>query len=115
MTSAEYISNINQEVLAEVATEIARKFGLTFVSNQDSLTGSVCFANQNQELRDDFKQVFTTMDVLDYMHAVIDSPKYSQSLEEWQTIDFLKIPFPENSIAFWQMVQRGFQIRQKVK
>lgn len=115
MTLSEYNSGISEELKAKVANKIAHTFGLTFISDENPSMSSVCFADKNDELRDDFKQVFTAIDILDYMFAVGQSSKGSYDFNEGLTQDFSKIPFPENPIAFWQLVQLGSQIRQKVK
>lgn len=64
---------------------------------------NVCFATQNSELQDDFKQVFSKKDVLDYFYAVISSPEYQQSqLEE---------NYPKNTNEFWNLVRLGEKLR----
>ena len=84
MTLEQYIQNLNSVIYTdatndlvptslpdlnhEIIGEFAKKIDLDFVPKKEN--GNVCFANNNDELRDDFKQVFSTKDFLDYIYAV---------------------------------------------
>ena len=73
----------------EIVKQIEKGLGLTFVpdastslsnpSSTGSATGgNLCFANNNDELRDEFKQTFAPIDLLDYIYAVLHSPAYRE-------------------------------------
>ncbi len=51
------------------------------------------------------------LDVLDYIYAVLHSPKYRETYKEFLKIDFPRVPFPKPE-TFWQLVQLGSQIHQ---
>ena len=70
------IPNLNHESIGE----FAKKIGLDYVPKKEN--GNVCFANNNDELRDVFKQVFTTLDFLDYIYAVFLSANYKAKFQE---------------------------------
>lgn len=105
MTLEQYIQNINSvysraistkltvinipNLEPEIANEIAKKLGLTFVV--ENKNGNVCFANNKDELRDEFKQIFELIDILDYIYAVLHSSIYRGKYK-----DFPKTNFPEN-------------------
>ena len=95
---------------AAIVKQIAEKLGLTFVPEKEN--GSVCFANNNDELRDEFKQTFAPIDILDYIYAVLHSPTYREKYKEFLKIDFPRVPYPKDAATFWQLVQLGGEIRQ---
>ena len=98
--------NFNKEIL----NQIVEKLGLTFVAERED--GNVCFANNNDELRDEFKSVFAPIDLLDYIYAVLHSPAYREKYKEFLKIDFPRVPYPEDAAKFWQLVKLGGEIRQ---
>jgi predicted helicase len=98
--------NFNKEML----NQIVEKLSLTFVAERED--GNVCFANNNDELRDEFKSVFAPIDLLDYIYAVLHSPAYREKYKEFLKIDFPRVPYPEDAGKFWQLVKLGGEIRQ---
>ncbi len=98
--------NFNKEIL----NQIVEKLGLAFVAERED--GNVCFANNNDELRDEFKSVFAPIDLLDYIYAVLHSPAYREKYKEFLKIDFPRVPYPEDAGKFWQLVKLGGEIRQ---
>ncbi|MEN9373399.1 MAG: hypothetical protein RIR79_951 [Pseudomonadota bacterium] len=57
-------------------------------------------------------QVFTPIDLLDYIYAVLHSPTYRKTYQEFLKIDFPRIPYPQDAAQFWQLVALGGQLRQ---
>ncbi|WP_188051307.1 type ISP restriction/modification enzyme [Flavobacterium sp. GP15] len=126
MTLEQYIQNLNSVLYKELTTEkvtllipdlnseiiaeFAQKLGLEFLPKKEN--GNVCFANNNEELRDDFKQVFRTIDFLDYIYAVSFSAIYKEKFQKSFSADFLKIPFPKVSNDFWKLVKLGKELRE---
>ena len=98
--------NLNPEILRQITEGV----GLEFVAEKE--TGNVCFANNNAELRDDFKQTFAPIDVLDYIYAVLHSPDYREKYKEFLKIDFPRVPYPKDATVFWQLVALGGALRQ---
>lgn len=126
MTLEQYIQNLNLSICTEFTSdlvstcipdlnhesigEFAKKIGLDYVQKKEN--GNVCFANNNDELRDDFKQVFSTVDFLDYIYAVSFSADYKEKFQKTFSIDFSRLPFPKVSTAFWKLVKLGTQLRE---
>lgn len=126
MTLEQYIQNLNLAICTEFTSdlvptcipdlnhksidEFAKKISLDYVERKEN--GNVCFANDNYELRDDFKQVFSTVDFLDYIYAVSFSADYKEKFQKTFSIDFSKIPFPRVSNDFWILVKLGKQLRE---
>ncbi len=104
--SNQRIPNLNPEIVSE----IAKGLGLTFVPEKENC--NVCFANHNDELRDEYKQTFTPIDILDYIYAVLYSPAYREKYKEFLKLDFPRIPYPKDTETFWKLVKLGGEIRQ---
>ncbi len=58
------------------------------------------------------KNSFAPIDILDYIYAILHSPKYREKYKEFLKIDFPRIPYPKNLSTFWQLVKLGGEIRQ---
>jgi predicted helicase len=94
----------------KIIQQIEKTLGLTFVPEKEA-EGNVCMAN-NGEVRDDFKTTFAPIDLLDYIYAVLHSPEYREKYKEFLKIDFPRVPFPNNSVDFWKLVELGGELRQ---
>lgn len=55
---------------------------------------------------------FAPIDILDYIYAVLHSPKYRETYKEFLKIDFPRVPYPNDSVSFWKLVALGKQIRE---
>ncbi|MHC5311021.1 type ISP restriction/modification enzyme [Myroides sp. LJL116] len=78
----------------EIVTEIEIKLGLHFTNEKENTAGT-----------------FAPVDVLDYVYAVLNSPKYRDTYKEFLKIDFPRVPYPYDSVSFWKLVDLGKQIR----
>lgn len=74
--------------------QLESKLGLIYA--EDSNSSPVCFRTNNQELRDDFKEVFCQEDLANF-------------LRESKQVDSLEIDIPETAQAFWDLVQKGMR------
>jgi hypothetical protein len=90
----------------EVVKQITRKFGLRFVS--ENRIGNLCFASNNEELRDEYVQDFSPSDILDYLYAVLHGSKYRKENNE----SLKRIPFPTCLSGFRTLILLGRQLRQ---
>ncbi len=79
----------------EVISGFEKILGLKFVAGKTS--GNLCFADNNNEIRDDFKQVFTSIDLTNYFYAVLHSQPYREQFEQSAAIDFSKVSFSLSS------------------
>lgn len=83
--------NLNQDIV----NEIAEKLGLNF-------------NNEKEQTKD----TFAPIDVLDYIYAVLHSPTYRKKYKEFLKIDFPRVPYPKDQATFWKLVKLGSEIRQ---
>ncbi|RNI28161.1 DNA methyltransferase [Rufibacter immobilis] len=90
--------------------KIAEGLGLTFVPEKEG-EGETCFA-QSPEVRAEFRQTFAPLDLLDYIYAVLHSPGYRARYKEFLKIDFPRVPYPQDTDQFWQLVALGQELRQ---
>lgn len=84
-------SNFDNEIIQKFADSIKLKF-VTEKSDEEG--------------------TFAPIDVLDYIYAVLHSPKYRETYKEFLKIDFPKVPYPTDKTKFWELVKLGSQIRQ---
>jgi len=80
---------------AEIVKQIADKLGLTFTNEKETT-----------------ENTFAPIDILDYIYAVLHSPKYREKYKEFLKIDFPRVPYPKDKDTFWQLVKLGGEIRQ---
>jgi len=56
--------------------------------------------------------MFTPLNLLDYIYAVLHSPNYREKYKEFLKIDFPRVPYPKNQKIFFDLVDLGGQLRQ---
>jgi len=95
---------------SEIIKNIAAGLGLQFVP--EKVVGNVCYVNNNEDLRDEFKQVFLPIDLFDYIYAVLYSKSYRKESSYKGKPDFPGIPYPHDSGIFWKLVKIGGSLRQ---
>jgi predicted helicase len=85
----ERVPNLNLDIVKEVEDNLKLKF-----------------VNE----KEDTKDTFAPIDLLDYIYAVLHSPTYREKYKEFLKIDFPRVPYPsiEN---FWQLVELGGNLR----
>ena len=79
----------------KIVNEIAEKLGLIFTHEKE-----------------ESKNSFAPIDILDYIYAVLHSPSYREKYKEFLKIDFPRVPYPQEQKTFWQLVKLGSEIRQ---
>jgi predicted helicase len=107
--TTERTPNLNPEIVKQIAAQL----GLTFVPDHELCHAELVSASQQtlKRVQGD-KTVFTPLDILDYIYAVLHSPTYREKYKEFLKIDFPRVPYPKDAATFWQLVQLGGQIRQ---
>ena len=83
--------NLNSEIIQKIVENL----GLNFSNEKETSKGS-----------------FAPIDILDYIYAVLHSPKYRKKYKEFLKIDFPRVPYPENAETFWKLVKLGGELRQ---
>ena len=73
-----------------ILRQFEQRLRLSFI--QQEYVGQVCFANQNKDLQDAYKQVFYLSDLLAYIQAC-------------STSDTDLIPYPTDPLQFWHIVK----------
>lgn len=58
------------------------------------------------------KGVFSPIDVLDYIYAILHSPTYREKYKDFLKIDFPKVPYPKDKETFLHLVKLGGDLRQ---
>lgn len=83
--------NLNHEIVKQIADSI----GLTFTKEKEKT-----------------KDTFAPVDLLDYIYALLHSPRYREKYKEFLKIDFPRVPVPPDHVKFWQLVKLGGELRQ---
>jgi len=85
------IPNLNQEIVDGIAEKL-----------------SLVFTNEKEES----KNTFAPIDILDYIYAVLHSTKYREKYKEFLKIDFPRVPYPRDKKTFWSLVKLGEKVRE---
>jgi predicted helicase len=93
--SAERVPNLNMEIVNKMATDM----GLFFAPEESK--GTTVETNQ-----------LTPLNILDYIYAVLHSPKYREKYKEFLKIDFPRVPYPKDQKTFFDLVDLGRQLRE---
>lgn len=91
--------------IAEFADKIGEKLELSFFIDIED--GNVCFADNNDELQDDYKHSFTLADVLNFISAILSSKWKEQAEQAIKEEEAEEFPYPEKKDSFWKMVELG--------
>jgi predicted helicase len=54
---------------------------------------------------------FAPIDILDYIYAVLHSPKYRERYKEFLKIDFPRVPYPKDAKSFRKLTKLGEKLR----
>jgi predicted helicase len=115
--------NLNMQIVGE----IAQGLGLTFTAERTTSVipaqaGIHVDLKQNQkmdsrlrgndEVVESEQTEFVPIDLLDYIYAVLHSPRYRETYKEFLKIDFPRVPYPKDAATFWQLVALGSELRQ---
>ncbi len=79
----------------KIVEQIANKLSLRFLPEKEKT-----------------KETFSPIDLLDYIYAILHSPKYRETYKEFLKVDFPKVPYPSDTDIFWQLVALGSELRQ---
>jgi len=91
------VPNLNMEIVNKIAEELK----LVFVPEENV---AVNFAKG-------YDGTFAPIHLLDYIYAVLHSPKYRETYKEFLKIDFPRVPYPTDPKQFWKLVELGTHLR----
>jgi predicted helicase len=85
------VSNLNNKIIKQISSNLELNF-------LDEINTS--------------KDIFSPMDILDYIYSVMYNPTYRKKYEVFLKSDFPVIPYPKHKETFWELVKLGGEIRQ---
>ena len=96
------------------SVELDGKLTRTRYLNMDitnSIAKAICetFLDERRKAEE---QGFTSLDLLDYIYAVLHSERFRKVYLELLKFDFPRIPYPTDKEIFWKMVSFGSKLRQ---
>ena len=89
----------------ELVEKISNELGLTFMTENEQ-RGNVCLAD-SAELRPEFKETFTSTDVLHFKYAVLKSTTNQEENNDFSILNSV----PKDRRIFWELVELGNKIR----
>lgn len=90
----------------EIADQLSSRLHLKYREEKDG-EGNVCYL-ESDEVRPEFREVFTPVDVAHYLCAVV------QSTSEIENENFYSnFPYPQNLKEFWRLAKSGEESVQK--
>lgn len=92
--------NLNMNIVNDLAKRLKLKF---IVDHEYSSAQYMDGLN--------LKEVFTPLDLLDYIYAVLHSPSYRNKNKELLKIGFPRIPYPVNADIFFALAKKGASLR----
>lgn len=109
----QYIELTNQEDLNFKKIKSQRKPNLDNSIIQEIAHGlDLTFIEDHQNEQAGTNGTFHPLDVLDYIYAVLHSPTYRKTYEEFLKIDFPRIPYPTDKTIFFKLVELGSKLRE---
>lgn len=91
LVSNNRLPNLNQKIVEEISQKISQKFSQEKINSLNS---------------------FSPIDILDYIYAVLYSPRYRKRYVEFLKIDFPRVPYPKDQETFWKLVKLGGELRE---
>jgi len=122
----ERIPNFNPKILAEIEAKLGMKCvdvpqNSPLSEGWRSAEGAIDGVSNSDNQQPSTDNQFSPVHLLDYIYAVLHSPKYRETYKEFLKIDFPRVPFPDavgtsrdlSTIQknFWDLVQLGSEIR----
>ena len=89
----ERIPNLDENIVEK----ISKTLKLPFVTEEANKTGGL--------------KEFSPIDLLDYTYAVLHSPSYRKTYQEYLKTDFPLVPYPRDQTIFWELVTLGRELR----
>ncbi|WP_418264494.1 type ISP restriction/modification enzyme [Flavobacterium faecale] len=99
----------SKDIALENIEKISKSLGLPLKVGKLS-QGNLCFVN-NREVRPEFRESVTEIEIIDYCYALYHSSKFWKKIG-FQNDDLSQYPLPTNDSKFWKLVSFGAKLRQ---
>lgn len=88
---------------------VAENTKLLFDKNPSA--GNLCYAFNNEDLRDEYKISFTAVDLLDYLYGALQSKSLHLS-EPFKQASKIQIRLPKDNEQFWNIARYGRKLKE---
>lgn len=89
-------------------SKLEPNFNFKIIKNvENSLSINFVAGKENSKTQNQF----TSIDVFDYIYAILHVPNYRTKYGVYLRRDFPKIPYPKNLNKFWNLVKQGQKLR----
>ena len=86
----------------KIVEKIAKKLNYVFFEDYETVVN----------IAEEYNGYFNPVSLLDYIYAVLHSPKYRETYKEFLRIDFPRVPYPREADSFNRLVELGGELRQ---
>jgi predicted helicase len=109
------VANLNLDILKKIENSFA-----DYANAYNKLDGgqrleSIIYDSETETdlacYLEGYPREFGPLDLLDYIYAVLHSPRYREKYKEFLKIDFPRVPYPKDPYKFWRLVSLGGQLR----
>ncbi|HRP55606.1 hypothetical protein [Agriterribacter sp.] len=98
------VSALDPAVIQKIATQL----GLSFVPEKEK-ESEVCFIN-SEEVRPEFRLSFAPVDLTDYILGALHH-SYNALNKPLPETGHITVPYPKDSVVFWEWVKLGERLR----
>jgi predicted helicase len=88
----------------KIVTDIAGLLDLRFIPDHEAPEAKTLAGHKP-------KGIFTPLDLLDYIYAVLHCPSYREKYKELLKIDFPRVPYPNDAESFFALAEKGARLR----
>lgn len=103
--TSEKMTLLNERIVQKIEANL----GLTFLDDKE-IQNNVCFANRN-EVRWEFKEIFTQKDLLNYNYALLFSSDYREKNIKFLKVSIESVVLSARKEEFWKLVLLGKELR----
>lgn len=98
-------SNLNQDLVKQLLSNIG-EYHWVDDHESEEIRQFVQNTSANRQ------SYVTSLDILDYIYAILHSPAYRETYKEFLKIDFPRVPPAKDKKQFWRLVGLGGRLRQ---
>ncbi|HIX55158.1 MAG TPA: hypothetical protein H9853_09030 [Candidatus Sphingobacterium stercoripullorum] len=103
----------NKEVELNFSTTVLKAISenIKLLFDKNPTAGNLCYAFNNEDLRDEYKISFTAVDLLDYLYGALHN-KSLHLFEPQEHASNIKIRLPKDNEQFWNIVRYGRKLKE---
>ena len=101
--------NLNPTILKRIELDLGMRLNPRPFDNGQATYGNVCMIN-SPEIRDEYRETFAPIDLLDYIYAVLYLPIYRGKHRDTFKMEYPSVPYPKDLHTFWKLVRKSQEL-----